>query len=214
MQNRLDCFVVFLHYIFVLEFPLDFGQALDVGVQYLAVLFAVAFWNGVDPLEAVELEEEVEDKQWMRHVDECKPHALLVLQVHRQVKVIVVSFELFVDQIKHVSLVQLDWNILNHQSRQAHDFIVVVFLSSQDSKQVNEITLRPFVDFLDDWLGNAARTLLTLIALTVGHIQVEIYCQLVPAAEGLTDVVLLSQQLSLKHLLDLLVEQHLLVLKV
>lgn len=111
----------------------------------------------------------------MYHVDECKTYALVGLEIHGQVKVIVRVLELLVYQIEQVLLHELNWNVPNHECRLRHDFFIEVCLGHQDFVQINGIVSWSNVDFLLRRLILLVATLLKIVVVVVdenldGHI--------------------------------------------
>jgi len=97
-QDRLDRSIVLLHDVFVFQLTLDFSHALHVGVDDLRMLLAETLRDRFRPFEAVEFEIEVKNVQRVDHVDERETNRVPGLQIHRQVKVIVFTFEIAVDK--------------------------------------------------------------------------------------------------------------------
>ena len=69
---------------------------MHVGVDYFAPLVRVAVRHEVAPDDVLESQVEVWDEQGVDEVDEGVTHATLCLQVHWQVKVVVLTLEVFV----------------------------------------------------------------------------------------------------------------------
>ena len=55
VENRLNSFVIFLHYTFILQFVVALLDALHVCVHYFAIFLAIAVFNLVFPLATVEI---------------------------------------------------------------------------------------------------------------------------------------------------------------
>ena len=98
-ELRFDVVFCLLHDVFVAQFELYFFDALHVGVGDFAMLVALAFFNDVRPLEAVEVKVELNDVNWMHEVDESKANTTLSLEVFWQIKVVILVCELLVYQI-------------------------------------------------------------------------------------------------------------------
>lgn len=162
-QDRFDALVILLHDVLVSELLLDLEEPLDVGVHDLAVLLAVALRHGIAPSEAVELQEEVQNEEGVSHVDEGKANALVGLQVHGQVEVVVLAVEVLVDQLQHVVLHKLDRDVLDHQRSKVHHLEVMVLLRLQDPEEVDHVVARADVDFLWWLLGLESLILLSFL---------------------------------------------------
>lgn len=131
----------------------------------------------------------------MRHVDKCKPDRLPCLQIDWQINIIVVIPKLSVNHTQQIFLCKLVRHILYHESRPLHDFIVSIKLCLKDSIQIHSVVL--WAIFVMSFLNNFRHFgwKLKLIRRRI---------KLMPR---------LSQDLLLKHLLHLLVEHELLILK-
>lgn len=149
MKNGLDVLVILLHYVFVVELLLYLLDALHVCVDDLAVLVAIAEWYVVAPANLMELEEEIQNVQRMQHVDEGKADGALGFEVHGQIEVVVLAHEVCVDELEHVTLEELDWDVLDHQGRQGHDvlvffvdlLLVLIILTLASSKYFHQVYL-------------------------------------------------------------------------
>lgn len=121
---------------------------MDVSIDYLRHLLAQALWHDLVPLKAVELQIEVRNKHGVSEVDEGEPHTLAHFEIHGQIKVVKLTVEILVDKSQQVLLHHLHWDVLDHQSGQAHHFSVIVLFRIQDSEQVNVVDLRPRIFLL------------------------------------------------------------------
>ena len=132
-----------LHDVLVAQFQLDLVETLDIRVSYLAVLVAIALLNLFRPLNAVELQEEIQDIYGVGHVDEGKANTALGLQIFRQVKIVVVVLKLHVDQRHHISLAELYRDVPYHQGRLPEHLQVTILVSINNSIKVNLVVLWP-----------------------------------------------------------------------
>ena len=70
---------------------------MHVGVNYFTPLVRVAEWHEVAPDYVLESQVEVWDEQRVDEVNEGVTNTALRLQIHRQVKVVVLTLEVFVN---------------------------------------------------------------------------------------------------------------------
>lgn len=77
----------------------------------------------------------------MHHVDEGKTNTLLRLQIFGQIKVVVNIFEFLVDDGHHLSLVELNGNIFDHQGGLPQNLLIVILFGQKESLKVDLIIL-------------------------------------------------------------------------
>ena len=106
--------ISFFHNILIKELSLDIVDTLNIRIRDLTVLIRITFLNFFAPFDAVELQIKLEDENWMEHIDKSKAHSALSFQINWQIEVVVLSFEIFVNQLHHVLLVEFDGNISYH----------------------------------------------------------------------------------------------------
>ena len=78
------------------------------------MLFAFAIWNKLVPLDIVKFQVEVKNEEWIDEVNKCKAHGALRLKVHWQIKVVVLPIVIFIDDLKHITLHEFHWDVLDH----------------------------------------------------------------------------------------------------
>ena len=81
--NRLNQFIILLHYIFIFQLIKNFIQTLYVSVYNLSMLRAVTIRDKIAPFNEVKLNIKVQDEKRVQHIYKRKAHALLRLEIHR-----------------------------------------------------------------------------------------------------------------------------------
>lgn len=142
----------------------------------------------IAPVNLIEFEVEVENVQRMQHVYECEADRTLRLQIHGQIKVVVLAQKVLVYQFEHVSLQELYRDVPDHQSGQGL-YLLIIFIQCrylslvktlmrlQDFHQVYLVVFRPnehllfhfgiFDVFANFWLLCLLVILLILYGLAV-----------------------------------------------
>ena len=98
-QNGFNLLIIFLHDVFVAESFFYLFHALHVCVNNFSEFSAVAVRHEVAPFDEVECQIEVQDKHWVSEIDERIAYRSLIFQIHRQVKIIVFSLKVGVNQL-------------------------------------------------------------------------------------------------------------------
>lgn len=158
----------FLHDIFVTQLGLDVFDTLYIGVCYLTILVTVTFFNLFGPLDAVELQVEFENENWVNEVDEGKALTALRLEILGQVEIVVLALELLVKELHHVRLAELDWNVPDHEGGLLFDLLILILLRIDNPLEINLIVFRSDENLL----------LVVRLLGTIGVILV-IFCRLI-----------------------------------
>lgn len=114
IEDWLDVLVVLFHDVFIVELLLYLVDALNIRVDNLSFLSTIAQGDVITPLYLVEFEVKVEDVQGVQHVDKGEADRTLSLEVHRKVKVIILTIKILIYKFQHVSLKELDWYVSYH----------------------------------------------------------------------------------------------------
>ena len=144
--------LTFFHDFLAAQLGPDFFQALLGSVDNLALLRAIAAVDQCGPEGALELVVKAQDADWMHEVDEGEADATLCLQVLWQVEVVVAASKLLIDELEHQVLVELYWDVLEHECCLCQQIVaadwslvqVIGLASEKERIEVNKVDLWSF----------------------------------------------------------------------
>jgi hypothetical protein len=121
--------ISFFHNVFIEKFHFDVINTLDICISNLTVFIWITLFNFFAPFDTVELQIKLKDENWVEHIDKSKTHSTLGFQINWQIEVVILSFKIFVNQLHHVLLVELDWNVSYHQCCLVLHLLIVIEVS-------------------------------------------------------------------------------------
>ena len=125
-----------LHDVLVTELQFDLFYALDVRVCDFTVLITFTFLNFVRPLYSIELEEKVKNKEGVSHIYKGEANTALCFQVLWEVKVIILALKIDIYKRHHIYLVELDWNVPNHEGCLSQHLLVIIHVCIYNSVKI------------------------------------------------------------------------------